>query len=62
MSRFRFVDDHRDTYTLKRLCALVDVSRTGYYAWRSRPASARTVADGELLVKIRGIHRDSRGT
>ena len=62
MSRFRFVDDHRDTYQVKRLCTLVEVSRQGYYAWRSRPASDRAIADGDLLVKIRDIHRDSRGT
>ena len=35
MSRFRFVDDHRDTYQVKRLCQLVEVSRSGYYRWAS---------------------------
>ena len=62
MSRFRFVDDHRDTYEVKRLCELVEISPSGYYAWRSRPASPRAVADGELLVDIRRIHRESRCT
>ena len=52
MSRFRFVDDHRDTYEVKRLCTLVEVSTSGYYAWRTRPASPRAVADGELLEQI----------
>lgn len=62
MSRFRFVDDHRDTYEVKRLCELVEVSRQGYYAWRSRPASPRAIADGELLEEIRTIHTESRCT
>ena len=62
MSRFRFVDDHRDTYKVKRLCELAECSRSGYYAWRDRPASERDVADAELLEQIRGIHADSRGT
>jgi transposase InsO family protein len=62
VSRFRFVDDHRDTYEVKRLCEAVDVSRQGYYAWRNRPASPRAVADAELLEEIRPIHTDSRCT
>jgi putative transposase len=62
VSHFRFVDDHRDLYEVKRLCEAVEVSRQGYYAWRTRPLSARAIADAELLEEIHRIHRDSRGT
>lgn len=62
MSRFRFVHDHRDTYQVKRLCALVEVSRSGYYRWADAAPSARAVADAELLEEIRRIHTDSRCT
>ena len=62
MSRFRFVADHRDTYEVKRLCRLAGVSRSGFYAWRSRPPSDRSVADDELTEAIRTIHSESRGT
>ena len=62
MSRFRFVDDHAAGYPVKRLCELVEVSRSGFYAWRERPASPRQVADDELGVVIREIHERSRGT
>ena len=30
MSRFQFVEDHRDTYEVKRLCELVEVARSSY--------------------------------
>lgn len=62
MSRFRFVDDHRHLYEVKRLCELAEVSRSGFYAWKTRPPSARQVANDELLVEIRDIHETSRGT
>src|SRR4051794_9400274 len=37
------------------------VSPSGYYAWRSRPESARKIANRELLVDIRRVHADHRG-
>lgn len=62
MSRFRFVEDHRDVYDVKRLCALVEVSRSGFYAWRTRPASTRSLTDAELFERISTIHSESRRT
>jgi putative transposase len=62
VSRFRFVHDHHTEYPVKRLCELAEVSRSGYYAWRDRPASARQVTDGELVPVLVEIHRQSRGT
>ena len=37
MIRFRFVDDHRDVYDVKRMCALVEVPRSSFYAWAAGP-------------------------
>jgi putative transposase len=62
VSRFCFVEDHRDTYQVKRLCELVEVSRSGYYRWAGAAPSARAVADAELLEEIRQIHTESRCT
>jgi putative transposase len=44
------------------LCRLLEISASGYYAWSTRPASARARADAELLDRIRAIHARSRGT
>jgi transposase InsO family protein len=43
-------------------CRVLGVSPSGFYEWRSRPPSARQVADDELLETIRQIHSGSRGT
>jgi len=44
------------------MCKVVAVSRSGYYACRSRGQSARAEQDAELLRRIRDIHEESRGT
>jgi transposase InsO family protein len=44
------------------LCDVLEVSRSGYYAWRKRPASARAGRRAELVEQIRAAHADSRGT
>lgn len=49
-------------YGVRRMCSLLGVSPSGYYAWRWRPRSSRSVADEKLLVRIRAIHQRSRGT
>ena len=44
------------------MCRVLGVSRSGYYAWLNRQASARAVEDERLKDKIEEIHSDSRGT
>lgn len=39
---FRFIEDHRDTYPVRLMCAVLEVSPAGYYGWRDRPVSERT--------------------
>jgi transposase InsO family protein len=58
---FRFIEDHRETYPVRVLCAVLEVSPAGYYAWRSRPPSTRSVANRELVATIRRVHQDSGG-
>lgn len=44
------------------MCRLLDVSTSGYYAWRSRGPSRRRREDQKLTEAIRAIHEESRGT
>lgn len=59
---FRFVERERANYPVATMCRVLGVSTSGYYAWRSRPASARSLADAVLTETITHIHRGSRGT
>ena len=65
MIRFRFVEDHRGVYDVKRMCALVEVPRSSFYDWATGPTAAvqaRQAADAELAVVIEQVWRDSRCT
>ena len=57
-----FVQDHSADYPTNRLCELVGVPRSSFYAWRNHTPSARDIADAELLEVIREIYDRSRGT
>ena len=53
---------NQDHYPVATMCRLLDVSSSGYYAWRERAPSARAKSNAALLVKVRAIHTASRGT
>jgi len=59
--RFRFIDDNRQRFAVSRMCRLLGVSTSGYYAWRGRPESPRSRANRRLLLLIRAVHQESRG-
>ena len=62
MSCYRLIDQEKAHHTVSRLARVLGVARAGYYAWTSRPASARMLADQALTDQIRQIHARSRGT
>ena len=55
------IDGRRDRYPVRMMCRLLGISASGYYAWRTRPESARTRQDRELMPKIRRIFEASKG-
>ena len=62
MNRFQFVADHRHAFEVKRLCDIVEIARSSFYAWDAAgPArAARQAVDAELAGRIRTIHAQDR--
>jgi putative transposase len=58
--RFSFVSAEKANYPVQILCRVLDVSRSGYYAWLRRRPSARRQADARLSIEIAISHRRSR--
>ncbi|MGG5824099.1 IS3 family transposase, partial [Falsiroseomonas sp. HW251] len=59
---FRFMSAHQAEFPIATMARVLGVSVSGYYAWRSRPASAHAATDATLLRRIRTIHAASHGT
>jgi transposase InsO family protein len=57
-----FIEAHRQEFDITLMCRLLDVSRSGYYAWRQRQPSAREMADTQLLEEINKIFAASGQT
>jgi len=52
---------HVDEYDVRLMGEVLDVSPSGFYAWRKRPPSERAIADERLLLNIRIAHAKSDG-
>jgi len=59
---FKLIDAKKACVSVSRLCDMLGVSVSGYYAWRSRKASRRQRDDLVLLAHIRGHFARSRET
>jgi transposase InsO family protein len=62
VSRFRFVADHRDTFEVKRLCEVIEVHRSSFYAWEAaaEARAERAAADEQLATRIRAVQAEDR--
>jgi transposase InsO family protein len=58
--KYGFIRAHQDQFSVARMCAVLKVSRNGYYDWRDRPESKRCRDNRTVLSQIREVHTRSR--
>ncbi len=60
--RFRLIDQAKKAFPVHRLCKVLGVSQSGYFAWRNRKPSRRQLDDMVLLAHIRAQFATSNET
>jgi transposase InsO family protein len=62
VTRFQFVADHRNAFEVKRLCQIIGIARSSFYAWAdaAEGRAARAAADQQLAERIRAVHTEHR--
>ncbi len=60
MRRYEAIQEQVDTVPVSRLCEVLQVSRSGYYAWGGREPSQRQQEDALLTDVIGDIFHDNR--
>jgi len=57
--KYAFIQQHTNTGSVKRMCSALQINRSGDYAWRRQPDSARAVEDARLADKVKAAWRNS---
>ena len=60
--RFQLIDAAKRDFSVQRLCKILDVTPSGYFAWKTRPASRRQREDLVLLAHVRSAFTLSHET
>ena len=60
--RYRYIREHRQEYSVQRMCQLLAVTRSGYYAWRPERRGLRETENLALVEQIRLEFKTSRRT
>jgi putative transposase len=62
IAKFEFIDTEKAFYPITLMCVWAQVSRSGFYDWLARPASASAARRRDLEVLVAGVFEDSDGT
>ena len=60
--RYQFIREHREEFSVKRMCQMLGVTRSGYYAWQPEKEGPRELENRELVEQIRVEYKRSRQT
>ncbi len=59
---YRFIDTYKSQHRIATMARILGVSRSGFYAWKTRPLSCRARMDEVLKKEIRSVHACHHGT
>jgi len=59
--KYAWICEHRDSFPVTVMCAVLEVSSSGYYAWRDRPLSPRAQRHAQIQQAVQQVHAQSHG-
>jgi putative transposase len=60
--KFAWIEANRSTFLVKGMCRALDVSTSGFHDYLSRPESARSIKNREIVAEIKTIHDEMDST
>jgi putative transposase len=61
-AKFELIDAQKADYPIMKMCEWAEVSTSGYYEWRDRPASATAARRKRLAVLVKAVFKHSDQT
>ena len=58
--KYPFIKDNSSGFSVERMAAVLNVSRSGYYTWLDRPRSSREIENIRLDVEIKSVYERSQ--
>ncbi len=59
--KYKFIEENRSEFTVKKMCQVMDVSQSGYYHWLREPISKRKTEKKNLQKIIRDLFSKHKG-
>ncbi len=60
--KYIFIEKHRSSFAVEKMCRVLKISKSGYYAWRDKPKSKRGLANEKLDHHIKAIYKKNKGS
>jgi len=59
--KFKFIENNRSSFPVKKMCPILNVSSSGYYRWRKSPVSSRKIEKERLQERIKELFKQHNG-
>jgi hypothetical protein len=57
--KYEFIESHKDQYLVAEICECFEIKPSGYYAWKVRSPSQRTIAEAAYCKRIEELYEAS---